>query len=42
MLAAAVLGADVAFRERNNGPAGRARLTAADQAMTAEIQTLTA
>ncbi|WOP07189.1 hypothetical protein R2B67_00990 [Streptomyces cyaneofuscatus] len=40
MLAAAVLGADVAFRER--GPAGRARLTAAAQAMTTEIQALTA
>lgn len=41
-LAAAVLGADVAFRERSNGPAARARLTAAAQAMTAEIQALTA
>lgn len=40
-LAAAVLGADVAFRERSNGPAARARLTAAAQAMTAEIQALT-
>ncbi|MFD6801562.1 hypothetical protein [Streptomyces cyaneofuscatus] len=42
VLAAAVLEADVAFRERNNGPTARARLTAAAQAMTAEIQALTA
>ncbi|MER8193498.1 hypothetical protein ABTY00_05955 [Streptomyces microflavus] len=41
-LAAAVLEADVAFRERNNGTAAHARLTAAAQAMTAEIQALTA
>ncbi|MFD8062430.1 hypothetical protein ACFXA0_22505 [Streptomyces cyaneofuscatus] len=42
VLAAAVLEADIAFRERNNGPAARARLTAAARAMTAEIQALTA
>ncbi|GGY13766.1 MULTISPECIES: hypothetical protein [Streptomyces] len=41
-LAAAVLEADVAFRERNNGPAAHAKLTAASQAMTAAIQVLTA
>ncbi len=41
-LAAVVLDADVAYRERNNGPAAHARLTAAAQAMTAEIQALTA